>query len=123
MYNPLKVKQSMIVALQDYIRHGTPKGGFLSAVLANNLLNAAMRADGDNFETLAHVARWCYNHVPSIAWGSREKYDRWIKAHMQVRDKRGYSEMGYSVDEVYTEIERMEEKEDNERALTGCEIR
>ena len=108
MYDPTRVKLSMVAALQDYIEHGAPKGAFLTAVLSNSLLDAAIRADDENFETLAHVVSWCYAHVPALACGSKEKYNRWIKAHGHVRDRHGYG--AYALDEVYKEIEKMEEK-------------
>ena len=112
MYNSSMVRPSMTRALQDYVDNGSPKGGFLIAVLCNDLFGAAGKADDDNFETLAHVVGWCYNNVPSIARGSRDAYDRWCNAHLQVRTKKGYG--NYTIDEVYAEINEMEDE--NERA-------
>ena len=107
MYSPSMVKPLMIESLQDYIDHGTPKGGFLAAVLSNDLCEAAARADEENFDNLAHLVGWCYNNVPLEAWKSKENYIRWIKAHEQVRNRMGYGK--YSLNEVYTEIYRMVE--------------
>ena len=108
MYKPGMVRPSMTRALQDYVDNGSPKGGFLTAVLCNDLFGAAGKADDDNFETLAHVVCWCYNNVPSMARGSRAAYDRWCNAHLQVRNKRGYG--NYTIDEVYEEVNRMEDE-------------
>ena len=108
LYDPTRVRPTMVAALQDYIDHGTPKGGFLRAVLSDSLLDAAMRADQANYEALAHIAYWCFVNVPSLAWRSRENYSRWMKAHGRVRDERGYGV--YALDEVYAEIEKMEEE-------------
>ena len=105
-YNPGMVKPTMIASLNDYVAHGTPKGSFLTAVLCNDLCGAAACADEESFETLAHITGWCYNHVPVMAWKSKENYTRWLKAHEQVRNEKGYT---YPLENVYIEIEKMEE--------------
>ena len=119
MYEPKMVPLTMISALRHYIDYGSPKGHFLTAVLSNDLFGAAKRADNRNFEVLAHIVCWCYNNVPQPAWGSREKYNRWIKAHVHVRDNRGYAEMQYTVDEVLGEVERMEKEESRKAKEAG----
>ena len=112
MYNPAMVKQSMIESLKDYVANGTPKGGFLTAVLCNDLYDAAARADDENFETLAHVTGWCYNNIPRIAFGSEAKYIRWLEVHERMRDKEGYG--NYSLHDTIKELDLMEQEEEEE---------
>jgi len=65
--------------MQRYIERGILPGGFLTAVLENNLVLAAMRADNTNRHRLLDFAEFLYSEAPSICWGSRERVERWIK--------------------------------------------
>lgn len=64
-----------------YIEHGVEPGGFLRAVLQNQLVEAFGRADDTNRAAMFQWAGWLYNEAPRGAWGSPEKVDAWIKAH------------------------------------------
>lgn len=72
------VRPDMIEGLVRYKDHGTPTGGFLRAVLENNLKEAVQRADIDNQRSLCAIVAWCYNNLPSAAWGSPEQVRSWI---------------------------------------------
>ena len=100
------VKLSMVKSLQDYVDNGVKKGSFLKAVLSNDLMKAASCADEENFDTLAHIVGWCRNNIPEAAWGSKEKYDRWIRVHKCIRDERGYG--NYPIAAVFIELDRLE---------------
>lgn len=63
---------------REYVLDGRPTGGFLRAVLENKLVEAALRADHLNLNSLATWAGWLYHECPSRAWGSREAYDAWV---------------------------------------------
>ncbi len=56
-----------------YIEDGEISDDFLIAVLSNNLVKAAGRADTVNQLALFVWAIWMYNEIPSIAWGSKER--------------------------------------------------
>jgi len=62
-----------------YIERGIEPGSFLAAVLANDLVGAASRADHININALKAWAMWLYSDCPSQAWGSREKVAAWIE--------------------------------------------
>jgi hypothetical protein len=66
---------------RGYIERGEEPGGFLTAVLCNDLVAAFSRADADNAAAMAEWARWLWNEAPSQAWGSRAKVDAWIDKH------------------------------------------
>ncbi len=67
-----------MMALEDYVRNHTPKGGFMEAVLTNNLKEAFARADQGNLMAIGAMVNWLYNEAPSTCWGSPEKYEAWI---------------------------------------------
>ncbi len=66
-------------ALDRYIKQRLQPGGFLTAVLTNKLGEAFGRADDQNTEHLRCVVEYVYNDIPSIAWGSEEKVEAWIR--------------------------------------------
>ena len=65
-------------SLVRYIERGYPVGGFLTAVLTNNLVESYGRADSRNIEVLRAYVSFLYNNCPTGCWGSREKVDAWI---------------------------------------------
>jgi len=56
-------------ALLDYVQYGHPVGGFLTAVLENNLKEAFGRADNFNAASLRSIVCWLYNYAPAHCWG------------------------------------------------------
>jgi len=66
-------------ALIRYIDERREPGGFLKAVLSNDLINAVGRADTKNRADLAEIVQYCYNELPSRAWGSPEKVKAWLE--------------------------------------------
>lgn len=67
-------------SLQRYIERGTPVGGFLTALLENNLKETFARADDENRATLYEYVQWLYQYAPSGCWGSPERVSDWLKA-------------------------------------------
>lgn len=63
---------------RDYVEHREAPGGFLMAVLTNNLVDAFALADPTNREALADWALWLWNDIPRECWGSRDKVERWL---------------------------------------------
>jgi hypothetical protein len=62
-----------------YIENHIEPGGFMRAVLENNLVEAFARADSINAEHMPQWAQWLYWQCPSSAWGSKSTVDRWLK--------------------------------------------
>jgi len=52
-------------------------GGFLTALLENDLCGAVLRADPRNTACLDEWVRFLINHAPSNAWGSPDKVRDW----------------------------------------------
>jgi hypothetical protein len=64
--------------LIEYFAARRPTGGFLQAVLENNLRQACIRADDVNRYELASIVLFLHNYVPSPAWGSHEAVEAWL---------------------------------------------
>lgn len=65
--------------LQRYVDDKIRPGGFLVAVLRNDLQDALARVDDDiTAEQLRVLVRWVYQYVPSHAWGSKDRVEAWI---------------------------------------------
>jgi hypothetical protein len=74
------IRQDVKESLDRYVQYGIMPGGFLTAVLENDLFEAVGRADAYNLATLADICRYVYNDMPSSCWGSPEKVDRYVRA-------------------------------------------
>lgn len=59
-------------ALNRYIKHGIMPGGFLTAVLSNDLFGAVAHADSDNMLAIPDIVKFIYMECPSSCWGSRQ---------------------------------------------------
>lgn len=55
--------------LRMYVEEGYDPGGFVTAVLCNDLMGAVSRADSTNIRYLRDIAMFVYNRVPSRAYG------------------------------------------------------
>ena len=64
--------------LKRYIEQRVPMGGFMTAVLENNLKEACGRADHINIRLLPEIVGWLYNEAPAQCWGSPAKVKEWL---------------------------------------------
>lgn len=67
-------------SLVEYVINGRGVGGFLRAVLENNLRGAVNRADNGNLPIIAHVVAWLYNNAPVSCWGSEDEVRIWLES-------------------------------------------
>lgn len=65
-------------ALERYVEHRIEAGGFLTAVLANDLFTAFARADQINRHAMFDIVQFIFNEVPSSCWGSYETVEEWL---------------------------------------------
>lgn len=63
--------------LPFWIENGIYPGGFLTAVIHNDLVEAIGRADHINRVRIADIVSFFYNEAPSSCWGSPEKAKKW----------------------------------------------
>lgn len=64
--------------IRAYIEDHQSVGGFLTAVLSNDLQGACSRADGVNRYRLWDIVRWLHNYAPEQCWGSPERVNEWL---------------------------------------------
>lgn len=81
IFHEMSIPEYMQESLRQYVENHVPVGGFLEAVICNNLSESVARADIRNIRNIPAYANWLYNHAPSSCWGSVEKYDKWIKVN------------------------------------------
>lgn len=77
------IRDDLYGALERYLNHGILPGGFMTAVLENNLRDAIARADHGNGRNLRNIVGYVYNHLPSDAWGSRERVEAYVESLQQ----------------------------------------
>ncbi len=71
----------IVDSLVRYVNQRIPEGGFMTAVLENNLCQAFNRADLHNREYLFLIVSYVYMYVPSAAWGGPEEVQGWLKGN------------------------------------------
>ena len=67
----------MHYAIKAWIERGEHPGGFLTALLSNDLMDAFGRADEDNTAAMRNWVVYLYNYAPSGCFGSPEKFKAW----------------------------------------------
>ncbi len=69
--------QHMAGAVKRYIENGIAPGGFMTAIITNDLRGAIMRADSTNSSVIKEWIWWFQEHAPAACWGSEEKMESW----------------------------------------------
>lgn len=91
---PYDIPADILADLRAYTRgeHPYPFGGFVTAVLANDLVGAAGRADEVNIRRLAEYASFLHNEMPGRTgdptrdfWGSYEAVENRIAEQAATR--------------------------------------
>lgn len=74
------IPEHMRGGLQRYFERRIPPGGFLTAVLENDLFGAFSHADPTNRKAIFSYIMWLCNESPNgmVAWGSAKKVQNWI---------------------------------------------
>lgn len=80
-FRGFQIPSYMMEGLTDYVKRGVPPGGFLTAVICNDLKEAVGRADEDNFHNIQAYVGYFYNVAPAECWGSAERMNKWIDDH------------------------------------------
>ena len=83
------IPRAVAEALQRWVQRGTPCGGFLMAVLRNDLKEAVGRADRENNKALLGIVQAASWKIPGSAWGSEKKVNDWIDGHALLKRYEG----------------------------------
>ena len=67
------------LSLDRYVEDRIATGGFLHAVLTNDLFGAMERADEFNRDDLYNIVKYIFNHIPGECYGSKAKVSKWLK--------------------------------------------
>lgn len=73
-------KHEAAESIRRYVDHGIPTGGFLRAVLANDLMEAVGRADESSLMNLLAICQYVYNDIPASVHGSYARVDAHLAA-------------------------------------------
>lgn len=65
-------------AMERWIEHGMLPGGFLTAVLTNDLFDAFGKADMVNRNRIHDYIVYLYNYAPAVCYGNPEKVRAWF---------------------------------------------
>jgi hypothetical protein len=61
-----------------FLVYGIPTGGYLMAVLSNDLKATFAQGDDENLEGLKGLMTWLHSFAPAIAKGSEKAYIAWL---------------------------------------------
>lgn len=79
--SPISIPKDLEEALLRYVNQHISPGGFLTAVLENDLFGAVSRADGGNLPLIKEIAQYVYWELPSPCHGSPQKVTAWLDQH------------------------------------------
>lgn len=75
----LELPEGLREGARLYIEEHIPAGGFLRAVLCNDLIGAVSQADWINKPRLVEIVEWIRDNAPSICWGAVPVYMDWLR--------------------------------------------
>ena len=73
-------------AIFGYLVYGWEPGGFLTAVMANDLYRAATVADIANVDHLAYVAKFVVYALPQACYGNYNQVEIWSRLTDEERE-------------------------------------
>jgi hypothetical protein len=77
-YRKMDLPEHCHAGFADYVIKGVPPGGFLFALLTNDLRRTFERADGENIKRILDYLKFLYSDCPAQCWGSEEAVEKWI---------------------------------------------
>lgn len=75
---PQGLPEETFEALRNYVVNHRAPGGFLTAVLSNDLMEAVLRSNPDSRFAIPKLCEYIYDHCPGDCWGSAEAVEKWI---------------------------------------------
>lgn len=79
-----KIPQRTLNKILRYVELRESPGGFLTAVLSNDLQLAVALADAENLRALKPICQYVFNQVPASVWGDTQTVERHLKGEYLV---------------------------------------
>ena len=83
-----EIPDYMMSGLERYVESGIAPGGFLSAVIENNLERAVSNADNVNRANIPAYVGYLYNEAPAGCWGYAGAVDEWCEKKTKERKEK-----------------------------------
>jgi hypothetical protein len=77
--NHPKFPEHMKHGIELYVNKGIEPGGFMRAVLENDLVEALAKADHTNILLLLEIVQFMFWEIPASSWGDPEAVSAWIQ--------------------------------------------
>lgn len=71
--------------IENYLEHGVMPGGFLTALLSNELMESFARADENNIRAMSQWVMFVFSEIPMNARGSLEQMESWCKHRQRIQ--------------------------------------
>ena len=82
------MNEHMKETIDNYINHGLDGGGFVRAVITNDLLGAISTGDSESIRDLKEITSYCFNRIPAKYYGSVDAYHRRLEEREEQREER-----------------------------------
>jgi hypothetical protein len=83
--NTFNIPEHTFETLRRYVDEGLEPGGFLTAVLENDLFSAFARADAENTDAMKNIVMHIYNNEPAWCNGRKGIVREWCTRIRQER--------------------------------------
>lgn len=84
-FRGIELPEHVRESIDAYATEGRPTGGFLQAVIDNDLALAVMRADDENVRIIPAIVGYLYNCCPSRCHGFADAFEEWTKEKYEER--------------------------------------
>ena len=82
------IPKRMMAGLERYRDDKIAPGGFLVALLKNDLSAAVQMADDENIRNLPAFMSYLYNELPAGSYGSKWLVEKWLDSKKKTRKRR-----------------------------------
>jgi hypothetical protein len=85
MPNFKNIPPAVKASLDAWGESAQPPGGFVMAVLENDLQGAFALADDASLANMHAIVLYVYNELVSACWGNKEKIEAWSRKHAALK--------------------------------------
>lgn len=82
----MTIEERFRSSIDRWVSHGTMPGGFLRAVLRNDLRDAASRGDDASIANLPAIVAYLDEEVPWNCWGAPDRAEAWGEMTREERE-------------------------------------